>query len=239
MHIGIIGGIGPAATEFYYRNLVSRASDINSGEFDLTIVHAEISELIDNLRSNSPDVQAMIYLELTNRLKAAGADMVAIASVAGHFCEKEFSGISTLPVVSLIGEIEAALAKQGLKKVGVLGNKATMVSKLFGGVNSSEIVVPKGKNLDIANDLYMDMATQGKVGVRQRETLFDIGSELCSEQGAEAVVLAGTDLFLAFDGHDCGYEVIDSALVHINALIGQEFLAAIDNSTQADQKSRS
>ncbi len=80
----------------------------------------------------------------------------------------------------------------------------------------------KGKNLGIVNDLYMEMATQGKTSARQCETLFDIGSELCSEQGAEAVVLAGTDLFLAFDGHNCEYEVIDSALVHINAIIAQK-----------------
>ena len=35
---------------------------------------------------------------------------------------------------------------------------------------------------------------------------------------AEAVVLAGTDLFLAFEGRACGFPTIDSARVHIDAL---------------------
>ena len=47
---------------------------------------------------------------------------------------------------------------------------------------------------------------------------FSAGAELCSEQGAEAVLLAGTDLFLAFSGATPGFEVIDSAEVHIQAL---------------------
>ena len=50
----------------------------------------------------------------------------------------------------------------------------------------------------------------------QRVSLFTIGKALCEELGAEALVLARTDLFLAFDGFDCGFPVIDSALVHID-----------------------
>ena len=38
------------------------------------------------------------------------------------------------------------------------------------------------------------------------------------DQGAEAVVLAGTDLGLAFDGHDAGYPVIDALDVHVAVL---------------------
>jgi aspartate racemase len=36
--------------------------------------------------------------------------------------------------------------------------------------------------------------------------------------GAEAIVLAGTDLNLAFDGHDAGYPVIDALDVHVELL---------------------
>lgn len=32
------------------------------------------------------------------------------------------------------------------------------------------------------------------------------------------MLLGGTDLFLAFDGYDCGFPVIDGARVHIDAL---------------------
>jgi len=41
---------------------------------------------------------------------------------------------------------------------------------------------------------------------------------MCEDQGAQTVVLAGTDLFIAFDGYECGFEYVDSALVHIDAI---------------------
>ena len=38
------------------------------------------------------------------------------------------------------------------------------------------------------------------------------------KQGAEIVILAGTDLFLAFDGYDCGFPTLDSARAHVDGL---------------------
>jgi aspartate racemase len=47
MHVGLIGGIGVAATEFYYRGLIARHE--KSGiALDLTIVHADVNELTQN-----------------------------------------------------------------------------------------------------------------------------------------------------------------------------------------------
>ena len=43
-------------------------------------------------------------------------------------------------------------------------------------------------------------------------------SQLCRTQGAEAILLGGTDLFLAFAGQDCGFPVIDCAEAHIEAI---------------------
>ena len=48
MHIGLIGGIGPAATDFYYRGLIER--HVASGiPLELTIAHADVREMSRNL----------------------------------------------------------------------------------------------------------------------------------------------------------------------------------------------
>ena len=44
MHIGLIGGIGPAATEYYYRGLIARHTRSGTA-LDLTIAHADVREL--------------------------------------------------------------------------------------------------------------------------------------------------------------------------------------------------
>jgi hypothetical protein len=45
----------------------------------------------------------------------------------------------------------------------------------------------------------------GEWSRRTREVFFSAGRGLCREHGADAVLLGGTDLFLAFDGCDCGF----------------------------------
>ena len=217
MHIGMIGGIGPAATEFYYRNLVKAYKAANK-KLELTIVHAEASDVIDNIASKASDSQARLFLKMAQRLEKAGADVVVISSIAGHFCVSEFEALSPLPVISIIDALESEFTKKGLKKVGLLGHGVSMGSKLFGGISSTEIVVPLGDEFDYVNDEYIQMATTGKIDRRQRELFFSAGKNMCEEQGAELIVLAGTDLCLAFDGEECGFSVIDSALVHINAI---------------------
>ena len=51
MHIGLIGGIGPAATEYYYRGLIERHAGPGR-HLELTIVHADVRELAQNLTLN-------------------------------------------------------------------------------------------------------------------------------------------------------------------------------------------
>ena len=114
MHIGLIGGIGPAATDFYYRRLISTFAS-KKAALELTIVHADTPTLLGNLASNNAATQVAIYMKLTNRLAAAGAECVAITSVAGHFCIDAFKASSVLPVVDMISEVNRAIEKKSLR----------------------------------------------------------------------------------------------------------------------------
>ena len=82
MQIGLIGGIGPAATDFYYRNLITRFAS-EDADLDMTIVHADAPTLEENLMDDNKDAQVAIYQRLTQRLKNAGAECVSITSIAG------------------------------------------------------------------------------------------------------------------------------------------------------------
>src|ERR1700687_3185874 len=59
MHIGLIGGIGPAATDFYYRRLISTFANERAA-LDLTIVHADTATLLGNIASNNAASQIAI-----------------------------------------------------------------------------------------------------------------------------------------------------------------------------------
>jgi aspartate racemase len=217
MRLGLIGGIGPAATVFYYRRL-AQLHGAAQQPMELTLVHAQVSELLRNMTAGAPDQQAQVFLCLTKRLQAAGAEAVAVTSLAGHFCMREFERLSPLPVINAIPEIAAELARRQLRRIGLMGTRVVMASGLYGGLSGLDVVVPTGEDLDATHDAYVAMAMAGQATEEQRSLFFAVGNDLCRTQGAEVVVLAGTDMFLAFEGYDCGFPVIDSAEVHVHAL---------------------
>jgi aspartate racemase len=122
MHIGLIGGIGPAATDFYYRRLISTFAS-KQAALDLTIVHADTPTLLGNLASNNAAAQVAIYMRLTKRLAAADAGCVVVTSIAGHFCIADFKSLSPLPVIDMISEVNRAIEQRGLRRIGILGTR--------------------------------------------------------------------------------------------------------------------
>ena len=217
MHIGLIGGIGPAATEFYYRGLIDRHASSNT-TLDLTIVHADVREMSRNLANRDARKQADIFVALVQRLAAAGAGVTAITSMGGHFCIRELELMSPLPMFNAIPEVNAEIRRRNLKTVGILGTRMVMETRLYGAISSAAVVVPEGEALDEVHKNYAEMATAGRVTDAQRHAFFTAGEDLYRNRGAEVVLLGGTDLFLAFQGHDCGFPVLDCAEVHVEAL---------------------
>ena len=217
MHIGLIGGIGPAATEYFYRHLVRRHEAVGR-HLELTIVHAHVHTLAANAMAGKAAAQAAEFAALTARLKGAGAEAVAITSIGGHFCFDEFAPISPLPVLNVAPAIAAGLRARGIRKIGLIGTAVAMTSGIYGALSDIGTVIPEGDDLQTTNDVYIALARAGAVSEEGRATLFRIGRDLVERQGAEAVLLAGTDLFVAFDGRDPGYPTIDGALLHVDAI---------------------
>lgn len=217
MHIGLIGGIGPAATDFYYRRLIAAFAS-RKKPLELTIAHADTPTLLNNLAGNDKAGQAAIFTHLTKRLAAAGADCVAITSIAGHFCMDAFKATSPLLAVDMIVEVNRAIAGRGLSRVGILGTQTVMETRFYGGVTSAEIIPPGGQDLLDVHQAYVTMAASGVVTEAQR-SVFNVASHrLFKDKGAQAILLGGTDLVLVYDERTSDFPVIDCASIHADAI---------------------
>ena len=166
-------------------------------DLELTMAHADTPTLLRNQASGNADAQVAIYRRLSGRLKAAGASAVAVTSIAGHFCIDAFKCLSPLPVIDMPVEVE---------------------TRLYGAVRHAEVVAPPADLLLRVHEAYAAMAVAGAVTEAQRELFFSAGRVLVEDLGAEAVLLGGTDLGLAFAGHDPGFRTFDCAAVHAAAI---------------------
>jgi len=217
MHIGLIGGIGPAATDFYYRRLISTFAS-RKVALELTIVHADTPTLLKNLSANDIGAQVAIYARLTNRLVAAGAGCVVVTSIAGHFCIEAFKDVSPLPIVDMISEVSQAVEGRGLTRIGILGTRTVMETRFYGGIRSAEIIPPSGHDLDDVHQAYVAMAASGVVTEAQRSIFNHASRKLLEENGAEAIMLGGTDLALVFSPDDAPFPLVDCAAIHVDAI---------------------
>ena len=217
MHIGLIGGIGPAATDFYYRRLITTFARKNAA-LELTIVHADTPTLLKNLVAKDAAAQTAIYSRLTERLASAGAECVVVTSISGHFCIDDFKAVSSLPVVDMIAEVSRAIETRGLRRIGILGTRTVMESRVYGRIASAEVIPPSGPDLDDVHEAYTSMAVSGFVTEKQRSIFYDVSRRLLKDHGAEAIMLGGTDLALAFSEDTAEFPLVDCAGIHADAI---------------------
>ncbi|ETX08957.1 aspartate/glutamate racemase family protein [Candidatus Entotheonella palauensis] len=218
MHIGLIGGIGPAATVFYYERIVQAFSAAEQ-PLHLTIAHTSALTLSHNVATGRPDLQAAEFHRVTGQLAAAGAEVVVITSMGGHFCAKEFAALSPLPMINGPASVADYLKHQEIQRVGILGTRVVMQTGLYGFLSELDPVAPIGNDLAQVNDDYVAMAIAGEATPGQRERLLAAGERLVRDQRAETVLLGGTDLNVVYDGAALEVPVIDSAAVHVDVIV--------------------
>jgi aspartate racemase len=120
MHIGIIGGIGPAATDFYYRRFI-RIFALEKSPLDLTIVHADTPTLLDNQSRHKAAQQAAIFAHqifhsAANRLieeRGADAIMLGGTDLALIFDEQR----SSFPLIDCAAIHADAIARRALSGI--------------------------------------------------------------------------------------------------------------------------
>jgi aspartate racemase len=214
MHIGMIVGIGPAATDYYYRYLISAMAAAGQ-DLQLTMVHADTSTLLRHQAENNQSAQVAIYLQLAERLKNCGVARIAVTSIAGHFCIDAFKKTSPIPVIDLLETIKAKVNGLGLKNVGLLGTRVVMESRFYGVLEGVQVNPPTDQLLLEVHNAYVEMANSGVATEQHREVFLRAGKSLINDHGCGSVLLAGTDLALVFNkGFDPGFPILDCAEIH-------------------------
>ncbi len=72
---------------------------------------------------------------------------------------------------------------------------------------------------DNVHQAYVAMAASGVVTEAQRLVFNTVSQKLLKEKGAEAIMLGGTDLALAFNQQDTAFPLVDCAGIHVDAIV--------------------
>jgi aspartate racemase len=217
--IGLIGGLGVGATVYYYERLVKQCESRGSAP-RLLMAHADVNTVYQAALKRDLAGMADYLAGLVRRMAQGGAELAAVPAVAPHMCFRELAERSPIPLVNIIEETGRELRRRGLRRVALLGARFVLESRMYGQLGDIEVVMPSAEEITAIHEAYFQVAGSGVSNDQQYQTMHDMAHKLL-DRGAEAIVLAGTDLAVIFNEGNIDFPYVDCAQVHIEALVAQ------------------
>ena len=213
--LGLIGGLGPGATVYYYRGLLA-AHAAQGRVARMLIAHADVDRGRPLAEANKLDELARYLAGFIDSTVAGGAEMAAIVAVTPHICTAQLLPLLRVPLIDMVEEVANEIRARGLKRIALFGTRSTVESRMFGRLGA-DVVMPKPEEIDFIHNSYLDVVYD-----RSTPTVIDrlreLAHTLVQRDSAEAVLLAGTDLSMVMNEDNAGFPTIDCAAVHIAAI---------------------
>jgi aspartate/glutamate racemase len=157
---------------------------------------------------------------LANELFDGGADLVAVTAVAPHLAADEIAHAARGPIVNVLDLILPNLRDRSINRVAVFGNRAVMESNVFGSIPQQMIIAASPAIIDAVHAMYTDIALNGKRGTHREVQFLDtVARELIEDGGAQAILLAGTDLSSFYAEQPPTYASVDLARLHVDEIV--------------------
>ena len=224
--IGIIGGMGPAATSDVFRRILQ----LTSVEKDQEHIHI----IIDN-NPKIPDRSQAIFgkgespvpamIESGKMLQTAKADFIIIPCNTAHFFYDELKGHLRIPIVHMIREVAKKIHKEfpNVRKAGLLSTRGTIKAGLY----QKELI-----DFDIEmikpDERVQDMVTEaiyGREGIKSgylqgksKKLIYNAIDNLINN-GAELIIGGCTEIPLVVDSETVPLPFINSNQVLAEAAV--------------------
>ena len=220
--LGLVGGTSWVSSEHYYRVLNEGVAARLGGSHSapLTLWSVEFGEFARMQHDGDWAGVARVLAGAAARLVDAGCEGIALAANTTHLVADDVrAAIGGVPFVDLVELVADAVA--GYSRVGVLGTRFTMASRLFVdpfAARGVEVLVPDEDGQRRVHDVIYDELTRGLVTDAARADYLAVIDKLVAE-GAEAVVLACTEQGLLLADGDASVPLLDTTRIHCDALI--------------------
>lgn len=216
--LGVLGGMGPAATLDFLVKLHAATPATRDEEHLRVITDSDPrvpgrnAALSGDGPSPGPALAAM-----ARRLEVAGAEVLAMPCNAAHGWADEIAAAVDVPFVNMIEAAADAVAATGAKTVGLLAAAATLQSGLYHRALGARGVTVLAAPGDAIMPLIMAVKS-GNTGPDVRAGMAALAADLAA-QGAEVVLMACTEVPLVLSQADVAVPVIDATAALVGAVL--------------------
>lgn len=200
--VGVVGGVGPAATVNFLDKIVRNTQARTDQEHIKLVVeqNPQIPDRTANLVAEGADPTIALYATC-KKLEAADADMIAIPCNTAHAFVERIQPYLRIPIVNMLFETIAHVRRHhpDAAQAGLLATDGTVKSGIY-----QEVAERHGVHLVVPDEPYQRMvmeAIYGACGVKSgfttgkcREELFEAMAHLVWDKGVPVLILGCTEL---------------------------------------------
>ncbi len=213
--LGMIGGTSWHSTIVYYKLINELVSEKIGTQANPPLIIYSIN--IELMREQNRDKINAKYLEVSKKLQGAGAEAILICANTPHMTYSHIQPQLDIPVLHIGEAIGKEAEKQGLKKLGLLGNKPTVTGKFIPDYLEKnfgiEIILPSVNDILRSHYFVSEELTQGKF-TDEAKKFYLKQIELFQKKGAEGVILGCTELPLLLDQKEVNFPLIATTQLH-------------------------
>ncbi|SHF63695.1 aspartate racemase [Jatrophihabitans endophyticus] len=227
--VGLIGGTSWVSSAHYYRALNEgvAAAIGGSASAPVTLWSVEFGEVARLQHDGDWAGVSRVLCDAARALAAAGCEGVALAANTTHLVADDVRvALGSTPLLDLVDLTATALA--GRRRVGLLGTRFTMSSAMFPerlARDGIDVLVPDEHAQARVHDVIYDELTRDVVTEQARDDYLAVIDKLVAD-GAEAIVLACTELAMLDLDERSPVPLVDTTDVHCRALL--DFILAGD-----------
>ena len=221
--IGLIGGMSWHSTATYYRVVNELVAERLGGHASakVSLQSLDFAEVRDCQVRGDWAGSARLLADATRRCVAGGADLVALCTNLMHKNFAALEDAATVPAVHIADAVAAAARREGWTTLGLLGTRWVMEETFYAerlARHGIEVVVPDAPERELVDRVVFDEITQGVFREESRAAYVDVMRDL-GARGADAVVLACTEIGLLVGADRAPLPVVDSAVAHAEVLV--------------------
>jgi aspartate racemase len=214
--IGVLGGMGPEATAFFFDLLVKSTLAAKDQDHIRVIVYnvPQIPDRTDAILRGGPSPLPLLVRGL-RMLSRAGADFAVIPCVSAHYFYSALAARSPIPVVNLLEETvkDVRTHHPRMKKIGLMATTGTVSSRMVNDVFEDagiEILAPGARG-----QKRVMTAIYGKKGIKAgvtvgppRRAILEVAAALV-RGGAQGILAGCTEIPLVLRDVDLPVPLIE------------------------------
>lgn len=194
--LGILGGMGPQATQVFYQRILDKTDASRDQEHVPTLIWSDTG-MPDRTRAILSGETEPVFARLLSGarlLEREGCTVLAIPCNTSHYFADRLQAQLHIPIIHMIRETVAAIQAMGKKTVGILATDGTVQTGIYQkeltAAGLTPVTLPERLQKTVMSIIY-DEIKKGETGSREK---FGEVDAWLRQAGCDCAILGCTEL---------------------------------------------